>query len=273
MSKTKFNLFGNGFTHRGGGNKGYSSHGKESKYIEWVFDGTGNANFYTDEMIKNAFDHKVDVSKYAWLIEPSTFPSQQQIVSHVKNNLDMYLNTFDAIFTYEKELIDLSSKIKFLRGGHVIRSPKICKKTKIISMISSNKNFCAGHSKRLEWVSRIGDQVDLYGRGFNEIEYKEEGLCDYMFSVAIENCEDTGGFTEKILDCFATGTIPVYLGCPDIGDYFNMDGIIPLSEEFEVSEEIYYSKMDAIKDNFERVKKFELMEDYLWINYLQKQYG
>ena len=52
-----------------------------------------------------------------------------------------------------------------------------------------------------------------------------------------------------------------------------MDGIILLSDEFEVSEEIYYSKMDAIKDNFERSKKFELMEDYLWLNYLQEQYS
>ena len=41
-------------------------------------------------------------------------------------------------------------------------------KSKMISMIASNKNMCAGHAKRLEWVERIGDQVDLYGRGFNE---------------------------------------------------------------------------------------------------------
>ena len=89
----------------------------------------------------------------------------------------------------------------------------------------------------------------------------------------IENCNYESAISEKILDCFATGTIPIYMGCPDIGNYFNTDGIIPLSEEFEVSEEIYLSKMDAIKDNFERVKKFELMEDYFWLNYLQKQYS
>jgi len=273
MNKTKFNLFGNNFTYTGGGNKGYSSHGKESKHIEWVFDGGGKANFYIDDNIGFAFDHKTDLSKYAWVSETKTFPNQKRLVSDIKNNIEKYLDTFDTIFTYERELIDINpERIKFLRGGYVIKNPKIYKKTKMISMISSNKNFCSGHSKRLEWVDRIGDKVDLYGRGFNEIEYKEEGLCDYMFSVAIENCEDPGGFTEKILDCFATGTIPVYLGCPDIGDYFNMDGIILLSDEFDVSEEIYYSKMDAIKDNFERSKKWELMEDYLWINYLKQKY-
>jgi len=76
-------------------------------------------------------------------------------------------------------------------------------------------------------------------------------------------------FTEKLLDCFATGTIPVYLGAPDIGDHFNMNGIIVLGDEFDVSDEIYYSKIDAIQDNLERAKKMEILEDFIWENYFQ----
>ena len=136
-------------------------------------------------------------------------------------------------------------------------------------MIASNKRMCEGHIKRLEWVERIGDQVDLYGRGFNEIANKEDGLCDYMFSVSIENGQYETYFTEKLLDCFATGTVPVYLGAPDIGNHFNMDGIIILSDEFDVSEDIYYSKLDAIKDNLERAKEMEILEDFIYVRYLQ----
>ena len=136
-------------------------------------------------------------------------------------------------------------------------------------MISSNKEMCEGHRLRLEWVDRIGDQVDLYGRGFNEIENKEDGLCDYMFSVAIENGQYKTYFTEKLLDCFATGTIPVYLGAPDIGNYFNKDGIIDLSDEFDISEDLYYSKMDAIKENLEKAMKMEVLEDFIWDEYLK----
>ena len=73
------------------------------------------------------------------------------------------------------------------------------------------------------------------------------------------------------MDCFATGTIPVYYGAPDIGDYFNKDGIIDLSEEFDVSEEIYYNKMDAIKDNLERTKKMEILEDFIFKNYFDNK--
>jgi hypothetical protein len=134
-------------------------------------------------------------------------------------------------------------------------------------MIASNKRMCKGHATRLEWVERLKDQVDLYGRGFNEILHKEEGLCDYMFSVAIENGQYETYFTEKLLDCFATGTIPVYLGAPDIGKYFNKDGIIDLTDEFYISDELYHSKMEAIKDNLEIAKKMEVLEDFIYLTY------
>ena len=33
-------------------------------------------------------------------------------------------------------------------------------------------------------------------------------------------------FTEKLIDAFLTGTIPLYWGCPTIGEFFDMDGIL-----------------------------------------------
>lgn len=266
MEKYKINLVGDSFTHLTGGNKGYSVAGKESKYVKWVKDGTGNGTVYVDNWIEQAFSDSVSGPKYAWLLE-SKFVTPQ-IVNSVKASPEKYLSTFDIIFTHNKELLKINPKFKWCpANGFWIKEPKIYEKSKMISFITSNKNFTDGHKKRLEWVESIGDQVDLYGRGFNEIETKEEGLCDYMFSVVIENGVYESYYTEKILDCFSTGTIPVYLGSPDIGNFFNKDGIIDLSDEFDVSEEIYYSKMDAIKDNLERVKKIEVLEDFIWENY------
>lgn len=264
--KTKFNLVGNTFTHLTDGNKGYSVHGKESKYIEWVKDGTGEATFYIDSTLGQVDNDSFDGPKYGWLLESQYITPN--IVDSVKRFPEKYLKKFDAIFTHNQELLKIDSKFKWVPAqGFWIKEPKIYEKTKMISMIASNKKMCEGHRLRLEWVERIGDQVDLYGRGFNEIFLKEEGLCDYMFSVAIENGQYETYFTEKLLDCFATGTIPVYLGAPDIGDYFNKDGIIDLSDEFDVSDEIYYNKLDAIKDNLERVKKMEVLEDFIWETY------
>jgi hypothetical protein len=269
MKKKKFNIFGNGFTHKTGGNKGYSAHGKVSKHIDWVQDGTGEANFYFNSNIRNAFTDKTELPKYAWVFEARTFSWMNPVYSDIETNLQKYLDTFECIFTHDPDLLKLDSKFKYAIGGFWIKDAKVYDKSKMISMISSNKSMCDGHIKRLEWVEMLRDQVDLYGRGFNPIQSKEEGLCDYMFSVVIENSEVPGFFTEKILDCFASGTIPIYLGAPNIGEYFNQDGIIFLSEEFDISEDIYFGKMEAILDNLERCKKYEISEDYVWENYLK----
>jgi len=264
--KTKFNLVGNTFTHLTDGNKGYSVHGKESKYIEWVKDGSGEATFYIDSTLAQAQIDGVKGPKYGWLLESQYITPQ--IVDAVKMFPEKYLETFDIIFTHNQDLLKIDSKFKWVPAqGFWIKEPKIYEKSKMISMIASNKRMCEGHRLRLEWVERLWGQVDLYGRGFNEISLKEDGLCDYMFSVAIENGQYETYFTEKLLDCFATGTIPVYLGAPDIGKYFNKDGIIDLTEEFDVSDQIYYNKIDAIKDNLERSKKMEVLEDFIWDNY------
>lgn len=263
--RTKFNLVGDTFTHLTGGNKGYSVHGKVSKYIEWVKEG-GDATFYIDNTINHGISDGKPGLKYLWLLESKFI--KRGLVESIIENRQLVEDTYEIIFTHDQRLLRLSDKYKWVPAqGFWIKEPKIYEKSKMISMISSNKRMCEGHVKRLEWVERIGDQVDLYGRGFNEIENKEEGLCDYMFSVAIENGQYETYFTEKLLDCFATGTIPVYLGAPDIEKYFNKDGIINLTEEFDVSDEIYYNKIDAIKDNLERAKKMEVLEDFIWENY------
>ena len=265
--KNKFNLVGDTFTHLTNGNKGYSVHGKEAKYIEWVKEG-GEATFYIDNTINVGINDDRKGIKYLWLLESKYI--KPGLVESIIENRQLVEDTYDIIFTHDQRLLSLGEKYKWVPAqGFWIKEPKVYEKSKIISMIASNKMMCEGHRKRLEWVERIGDQVDLYGRGFNEIADKEEGLCDYMFSVAIENGEYETYFTEKLLDCFATGTIPVYLGAPDIGKHFNMDGIIILSDEFDVSEEIYYSKIDAIKDNLERAKQLEILEDFIYLNYLK----
>jgi hypothetical protein len=260
------NLVGSSFSHLTNGNKGYSVHGKESKHISWKFDKSLGITFYIDRSLESALYDDIKGIKYGWLLECKYITPD--IVEKVKNNYQEYFNTFKYIFTNDKELLDLDDRFKWCpTGGFWIKNPMIYPKSKMISFITSKKSFTPGHKVRLNWVEKIGNQVDLYGRGFKEIENKEEGLCDYMFSVAIENGFYESFFTEKILDCFATGTIPIYLGTKDIGNHFNVDGIINLEDEFQVSEEIYFNKIEAIKDNLERVKKFEVLEDFIYENY------
>ncbi len=47
---------------------------------------------------------------------------------------------------------------------------------------------------------------------------KSEVLSEYNFALCFENMIIKGWVTEKIFDCFFTGTVPIYLGSPDISE-------------------------------------------------------
>ena len=103
-------------------------------------------------------------------------------------------------------------------------------KTKLLSVICSTKTTTAGHRRRLRFVERLRELVpmDVFGRGFTPIKDKWEGLADYRYSLAIENSAYHDYWSEKIADCFLTGTVPLYYGCPNINAYFAPESLIPI---------------------------------------------
>jgi hypothetical protein len=142
----------------------------------------------------------------------------------------------------------------------------------MISMIASNKRYCPGHNYRQLIVERYRDKVDCFGKGHRFIEKKETGLNDYYFSIAMLNDSYPNYFTEILTDCFATGTIPIYWGDPFIGEFFNEKGIIPLTDNFmveDLSPDLYFSKMEYIKENFERAINLPVAEDYVFEKYIK----
>jgi alpha(1,3/1,4) fucosyltransferase len=48
---------------------------------------------------------------------------------------------------------------------------------------------------------------------------KLEMLAQYNFALCFDNVQMNGWITEKIFDCFVTGTIPIYWGAPDVTRY------------------------------------------------------
>jgi hypothetical protein len=59
-------------------------------------------------------------------------------------------------------------------------------------------------------------------------ESKSNTLGNYTFALSFENIVLKGWITEKLFDCFFAGTIPVYLGAPDIQDYVPQDCFIDM---------------------------------------------
>ena len=262
----KFNMLSPQFSHDVS-----STVNQKSKNITWEFFTKNNEiSFYIDmDVIRGINDNQDGNKKYLWLLESEFF--NNGCFDFIKNNLNQVLETFENIFTYNEELLSLDKKFKWSPAmGTWIKDPKVYNKSKLISMITSNKTFTPQQRYRVNYANANINNIDVYGRGYNEIQNKEDGLIDYMFSVCIENATMDTYFTEKILDCFATGTIPIYKGTKKILDHFDGDGILFLEDinVQELNEDLYYSKMESIKINLEKVKDYILPEDYIYNKHL-----
>jgi len=267
MIKQEINMVGGGFQH-----DICSSAGNTPESIIWVKGNhTAPISIHLDSAIYKIKPNKSKLN-FAWLHE------SRAILPHnynwVSNNIDYIENNFELLFTHDMRLVKLSDKIVFLKwkGKPWVKQYGIHPKSKLVSMIASNKVMCPHHRFRQQMIKELSGKVDHFGRGFKEITRKEEGLNDYYFSVAMENHTYLNSYSEKITDCFATGTIPIYHGTPGIGDIFNSDCIIKLDEHFKVenlSSELYYSKMNAVKENFEIVKNMPVAEDYIYNEFIK----
>ena len=263
----KINMLSRNFAHDKG-----STANKAPINIEWAFNSYENPiSVYLDnDAMQGVQDKSNGKLSFLWLIESKKFDGGAS--ETIKNNLEAILDTYEQIWTHNDELLALNSKFKWAPAyGSYITDFGVHPKNKLASMIVSNKRWTRQHEIRHDFAMANKTKIDVYGRGTHEIAKKEEGLKDYMFSFAAENDTYDTYFTEKILDCFATGTIPIYMGTKKIVEYFNPEGILFFDGTYDLdtlTPDLYYSKMDAIKDNYERVQKYSILDDWLYENYL-----
>jgi len=203
---------------------------------------------------------------------------------------------FDAILTFDADLLKLPNSIFRNGGGEVVLNKNVHKqmypiladdtlfniysKKRMVSFITSNKIFTEGHKFRIKCINHLANKnckTDLYGVGFKEIVGKIEGLKDYAFSIAMENGVYENYFTEKILDCFLTGTIPIYHGCPNISNFFDMNGILTFNTEDELVDiinnltlDFYSSKIESIKKNFDLALNYRYNNDIYFEKYIKQ---
>ena len=235
---------------------------------------------FTDKMLA-AVDQVNSPVKVAWLIEP------YDLIPYMYDQIKTIEDKFDFVFTYEETLLKHNPDIyKFHPcdcSGIEFHSHKLHEKTKLVSMIYSEKTWLFGHRLRhiiaKTLIPQMGyDKIDFFGRATpNPLELKSEGTNPYMFQIAIENAQRRFYFADKIYDCFVTGTVPIYWGAPNIGDFFDMRGILTFNHPNELKEilenlspEKYESMLDGVKENFERVKKYIRPDDLLFENIVDR---
>lgn len=273
------NLFDNTFRHLAQPNGRYSSiHGKISSKVKFVRDlqTYEGISIFTDEyLVPQIASQVTSTKKIGWLIEPRQIQPQRYA------NFSQYMDSFDYVLTHDQELLDMyPEKTKFTIVGGAWIQPKnygVAAKSKEVSMIYSSKQELPGHKLRHEVARRVKG-VDLYGRGTpRPLEYKEDSLLDYRFSIVIENSKVRNYFSEKLIDSILVGTIPVYWGCSNIADYFDIRGmyIVDSLDDIEkivgsLNEKEYINKLPYAKLNLETAKQYAVTEDWIYDNIFNK---
>ena len=103
-------------------------------------------------------------------------------------------------------------------------------KTRLISVISSNKSKIKEQRDRLEFMfflkEYFKDKIDLFGRGINEIEDKWDAIAPYKYHVVLENSCYDDYFSEKLSDAFLGEAYPIYSGASNVYSYFSKDSLV-----------------------------------------------
>lgn len=280
--------------------------GITSQTIEWERNPTefdGPVFFSHEEML----DRKLDVprhSRFGLLVESETQ------ATNLYRSVDQVMDQYALVFTHSRRLLERFQNARWIPGGGCWiggefggkGDPAIYNKFKNISMITSNKRRSPDHVLRYKLAEKIERKlpsVDVF-RQVGEstrspIQLTTNGksrflgphvlalqyLKEYRYSIVIENNRDDMYFTEKILNCFATGTVPIYRGARKISTIFDAEGIIEWTSPSKLvstilpnlDENDYQGRAQAIKENFDRFCRFRSIEDFIMENYSDEILG
>ena len=92
-------------------------------------------------------------------------------------------------------------------------------KTMPLSVICSVSSRLPGHRARQAFVerlqARLGDRVDVFGRGVRPVPDKADAIMPYRYHIALENSSLDDYWTEKLSDAYLGWAFPDLLGMPE----------------------------------------------------------
>ncbi len=240
--------------------------------------------FYTNSELEHAAKHSVR-RKVAFLLETKF------IAWWTYSRAERDRDVFDVILTYDDELIARHPDkcVFFPHGGCSLPSEQrqLYDKTKLVSFWATNRKTTPGHSARHEfyeiytnrktnWASPFlqNIEIDCWGQlANNYAKTMLDCLKDYMFQIVMENNISDTYFSEKLIDCLVTGTIPIYRGTRRSGKFFDPDGILhfdTMEQLLEILQNLtpqsYYARLEAVRANFVAAQNFVLAEDWIYQN-------
>jgi hypothetical protein len=147
-----------------------------------------------------------------------------------------------------------------LLPGHLFR---IAVTTRLMGIDSSiyelykSNNFDSHLYKLNPQIHTFTSSIPLYPYEFKDQLFKK------THNIAIENNAEYNYFTEKLIDCFRTFTIPIYWGCTNIGDHFDTRGMIIINDLEAINDVVnnitindYLNRIPYLSKNYELSKSY-----------------
>jgi len=180
-----------------------------------------------------------------------------------------------------------NSNRKFLTMININKSPRLFRRLimwKNKKLLPLQKELLSDRIKIIEFFSLTGD-IDLYGIDWDKnphfplsfskkaiqkvykgpVVSKFQKLSEYKFGIAFENSIVPGFIEEALFDCFYTGTVPIYLGAPNIEKYIPKNCFIDMRDFKNYEELKQYLKAlteSEIKIYKENARKFLKSEKF-----------
>lgn len=135
-------------------------------------------------------------------------------------------------------------------------------------------------SKRFEAIQYFGsrNRISVFGNGWdnihelsgfwqaslhpvletirpNQCDNKISTISSFRFSICFENVAFPGYLTEKIIDCFVAGVIPIYFGAPDILDF------IPAKAFIDMRDFTSWPELETYLDGISEEQALEMIDE------------
>jgi len=171
--------------------------------------------------------------KVFWQLEPEDIiPTEERLIKNHK--------FYDLILTYNSRVLSkCPNAVLFSNNGVWTKESDTSQKKFQVSFLTSAKTMCAGHRFRIatfkelqQWLGD-GGELPLPVKMHMSPPYlqdKRDMLVPFQYAISIQNSQQPNYFSEILLDCFATKTIPIFWGCANIGQFFNLDGVLSFSD-------------------------------------------
>ena len=240
-----------------------------SDWLHFVFLHEKQIELYVDRIPGNI--PPKNTIRFLFLAEPPEIENliQPALLAYNQGRIN-YLITHNEFL-----LKECKNSVNFPLAGTWIQNYDFPQKEFAVSTLLGGKRKAPGHLLRFDlWqaenqISKIktnfftsGNQpppAHLYNSKHPVLGDKKEPLFDSQFSIVIENARRNNWFTEKVIDAFQTKTVPIYWGCPNISQWFDIRGMLMCENLSDL--------IDAC--NNLNCKTYEKMLPYVEQNYLK----